>query len=81
MPTIKLAHGITYAIDAENDTIDPDEGSVRLVGFQEGSVQRVKVFASDWRAAPDSALGLCPVFSRGEGGMFAVVLPVVEVLA
>jgi hypothetical protein len=82
MVTLKLTTGTTYKLDANNDTRDvPDEDSVRLVGFQQGYVQRVTLFVEDFHKDHQAAIGLCPVFSRGgEDGIFAVLTPVKEVI-
>jgi hypothetical protein len=78
--TLKLAHGQDFKIDSSNDTHDPEEGKIRLVGFQqEVNVQRVQLFVDEWRKDPQSAVGMFPVFSRGPGGLFHFTMPVEEV--
>ncbi len=69
--SIHVMYGPTYILNDDNDTVDDEYGSARLVGFQdERDVQTVNLFAADWRKAPESALRKFPVFSRGKGGIY-----------
>ena len=77
---ITLESGTRYTLNANNDAWVDDEGSCRLVGFQQADVQRVTLFTEDFLVDSQRAVGLCPVFSRGgEGGIFAVLTPVKKV--
>lgn len=80
--SIHLRYGPTFEIDDNNDTVDEEYGTVRLVGFQdEADVQRVSLLARDWRANPPSALSKFPVFSGGPAGMYCMTIPVTIVRA
>lgn len=69
--SIHVMYGPTYVLDENNDTVDDDYGSVRLVGFQDDrDVQRVNLFVDDWRKAPESAIGKFAVFSGGPAGLY-----------
>lgn len=78
--TLKLAHGVNFKIDTDNDTFDEDEGGrVRLVGFQESrETQRVALFVKDWREDPQRAVGMYPVFSshHRRNGIYQLTIPV-----
>jgi hypothetical protein len=82
---ITLTNGTGYTLDADNDAYDSEDGDIRLVGFQdEPYVQRVNLFADDWRKGDlQRAVGKFPVFTKHGGGMFHFTIPVesVEVTA
>lgn len=51
-----------------------------LLGFQDDAeVQCVALFADDFQAAPETAVGKYPVFIDGTGTMYVSQLPVTEV--
>ena len=52
----------------------------RLLGFQNGNVQRIVLTARDWwQGAPEAAQGLHPVFVTTDGDMWAETRPVTSV--
>jgi hypothetical protein len=83
LPVVENAKGDTYKIDLKTREVqgpamhDPHA----LIGFQDDAeVQRVMLFADDlWAENPQMAVGMFPVFSAKQGGLFCITLAVESV--
>lgn len=74
---VKSPRPFPVTVDAETFELDAAPlDAVKLLGFQEGRINRIVVFAAEFAKNPELALNRCPVYLDGKGGFFAIALPV-----
>lgn len=66
-----------FHVDADTGMIERQDfwrgEPAQLLGFQEGTVQRIVLYRHEWAKDPDSAIGLRPVFANDDGTMWSHV--------